>query len=392
MLTAREVATITKPGRHHDQAGLYLHVRASGARSWVLVFMRRRKQRYMGLGRVRLGAELKGLTLAEARAKATDAHRLLDAGVDPIVARKQAPRAAVVARSFKEVAEQYIDAKASGWRNPKTAATWRGAFAGHVYPGLGALPVNEITTNDVTGVLTKIWHVMPSTAGRLRSRIAAVLDAAKARGFIQGDNPANWKTINASGLSAPDKVRAPQHRPAMAYTAVPKFMKELEQRNGIAARALAFTILTAARTAETITATWADIDLDKKVWVVPAAKIKTGVEHHVPLSDAVLAILKALPREAGNDYVFVGGRRGRGLSNVMQLKILKAMRPGLTVHGFRSSFRTWAADRTDVPREVAEAALGHAAGGAVELAYMRSTFWEKRVALMATWAAFCERR
>lgn len=385
MLTARQVESLSKPGRHHDGAGLFLQIAKGGSKSFVFIY-RRGRTRMMGIGRAKVGRDPRGVSLAEAREAVAEAHRLLRLGIDPIEARDQKRDKAPVP-TFKELAEGYIDAKAPGWRNPKTPAIWRGSFAGHVYQVIGALPVDQIGTDDIEKVLKPIWAKMPETASRVRSRIAAVLDSARAKKLVT-DNAAHWKTIRDLGFPAPTKVRPPKHRESMPYAQLPKFMAEVAKRPGIAARALQFTILTAARTAEVITAEWSEIDLDRKVWIVPAAKMKTGVQHHVPLSEAAIAILKTLPRESDNKHVFVGGRRAHGLSNVRMLQVLQQMRPGLTVHGFRSTFRTWAAERTNTPREVAESALSHAAGGKVELAYMRSDFWAKRKKLATDWARF----
>jgi integrase len=380
------VETITKAGRHFDRDNLWLQVQASGAKSWLFVYMRNRKQHYMGLGTAKVGSALKGLTLAEAREAAADAHRLLRAGVDPLEAKRaRRPTKAVV--TFREVAEQFIETKAAGWRNEKTPEQFRSSLSRYAYPTIGSLPVEAVTANDVVAILTPVWSRAPVMAAHVRNNLAMVFDAAKARGLRSGDNPAAWKGGLAHILPAAERVRRPEHHAALPYKELPGFMKELRKRDSVAALALQWTVLTAARTSETINARWSDIDAKARLWTVPGERMKSGRPHRVPLSDEALAILQKLPREDDNPYLFVGGRRAKPISNMAMLKLIGQLRPGVTVHGMRAAFRTWCSDRGE-QREVAEAALAHVLGDMTERAYARSDMFDKRKALMKRWAAF----
>jgi integrase len=251
--------------------------------------------------------------------------------------------------------------------------------------------VADVDTGLVLKVLEPVWLKMPETASRLRGRIEAVLGWATVHGYRTGDNPARLRGHLGEVLPKKSKIRPVQHQPALPYQETAAFMAELRSKAGIGARALEFTILTAARTGEVIGATWAEIDIETKVWTVPADRMKMGKAHSVPLSDRAVEILKALPREHGNDHVFIGGRKGAGLSNMAMLKLMKGMRPGLTVHGFRSTFRDWAGECTNFPREIAEAALAHTLSSDTEAAYRRGTALEKRRKMMTAWAGYCSR-
>ena len=382
MLTARQVQTIQKPGRHHDGHGLYLQVRPGGAKSWLYIFMRDRKQRYMGLGPADV------VTLGEAREAAHECRRLLQQGIDPIEA-KRARRKPTTAPTFRQLTDEFITMQSAGWRNAKTPAQFRSSLMRNAYKVIGDLPIDTITVDDVVKILTPIWAAKPVMADHVRNNIGMVLDAAKARGLRSGDNPAAWRGALQHLLPRPEKVRRPKHHAALPYTGIPKFMAELRKREGLAARALEFTILTAARTSETIGARWEEIDPNAKIWTVPGERMKSGRAHRVPVPDRALDILKVLPREDDNPHVFVGARRGRGLSNMAMLKLLWSMRPGITTHGFRSSFRDWVSEKTTAPREIAEAALAHVVGDRTEVAYARSDFFLKRRQLMKKWEAFC---
>jgi integrase len=386
MLTVKSVRTLG-PGRHHDGPplgrGLYLQVKASGARSWLYIYMRDRRQRFMGLGRADT------ISLHEAREAALAARRLLVQGVDPIDHRRQNSLKAT-AQTFRQFAEDYITAQMPGWRNGgKSAGQWRSSLATYAYPVIGDLGLGAVTVDHVIRILPPIWATKPETANRVRTRVAAILDAAKARGLRSGDNPAEWRGNLKHLLPAPAKVRRVDHHAALPYAELPAFMKALRGREGVAARALEFAILTAARTSEVLGATWPEIDIKARTWTVPAERMKAGKAHVVPLSDRALAILEALPREERNDFVFVGSRANGGLSSMAFLMLLRRMgRDDLTAHGFRSSFRDWASEETDAPNHVVEMALAHAIGDKVEAAYRRGVLFEKRKALMATWAEF----
>lgn len=392
-LTALNVQRARKPGMYADGGGLYLQVSASGAKSWVYRFMLRGKAREMGLGPLHV------VSLAEARQKAAEARRLRHEGVDPIELRKAQRAAQRVTEgqglTFDDCAAAYIDAHKLGWRNEKHALQWKSTIATYASPVFGKLPVQSVDTALMLKVLEPIWSKKPETASRLRGRIEAVLDWATVRMFRTGENPARWRGHLDHLLPARNKVRRPEHHPALPYAEVGDFLRVLRTQEGVAARALEFLILTAARTGEAIGAQWSEIDLDAKLWTVPASRIKGGREHRVPLSTPAVALLRGLKAEAekmlvGSVYVFNGARRGKPLSNMAMLKLLARMgRKDLTVHGFRSTFRDWAAEQTHYPREVAEMALAHVIGDKVEAAYRRGDLFEKRRRMMEDWARYC---
>ena len=342
------------------------------------------------------------VTLARAREKA-GAHRVQSrAGADPIAAKRAERQAQLLAeakgRTFREVAEEYIARNEAGWRNAKHRQQWRNTLATYVYPTLGALPVAAIDTGLVVQVLDPIWATKPETASRVRGRIEAVLDAATVRGNREGPNPAQWKGNLAHILPARAKVRRVEHHAALPFDKLPTFLVALGERPGMAARALEFVILTAARTGEALGASWGEIGIEAKVWSIPAARMKAGREHRVPLSAAALDILDrvrplALTTDGKPDPaapVFPGPRRALPMSNMTMLMLLRRMdRDDLTAHGFRSSFSDWAAERTAYPREVVEMALAHAIENKVEAAYRRGDLFEKRRQLMEAWGRFC---
>jgi integrase len=379
-LTARKVET-AKPGVHMDGQGLRLIVGATGTRKWVFRFMRRGRSQEMGLG----GSDV---SLAMARERAADARRMLTAGQNPI----DAARLANVARpTFGQVADEFLAAKASEWRNSKHRAQWNMTLEKYAGP-LRARPVNEIDTAAVLEVLQPLWRSIPETASRLRGRIETVLDAARARGLIgqHEANPARWRGHLDKLLPKRQKLTRGHHA-AMPFADVPAFLAQLRERESVAALALEFTILTAARTSETLGAKWTEINLARKLWTVPAMRMKGGREHRVALSNRATAILEALAAAKTGEYVFPGQRLGKPLSSMAMEMILRRTKAhGVTVHGFRSSFRDWCGEVSTFPREVAEAALAHVAGDQTERAYRRGDALEKRRALMEAWAAYCE--
>lgn len=391
-LSALKVSRAKEPGMYPDGAGLYLQVSRAGTKSWIFRYTLNGRPREMGLGPLGI------VNLADAREQATEARRLKLDGVDPIDARKASLDAARVAAAtavtFKDAAERYIDAHAPGWRNAKHAAQWRATLATYAYPIFGAAAVQAVDTGMVLKVLEPIWTKKPETASRVRGRIEAVLDWAKARGYRKGDNPARWRGHMENLLPAKSKVRRVQHHPALPYVEVASFVAALREQPGTAARALELVILTAARTSEAIEATWAEIDFDAAAWTVPAERTKTRKEHRIPLAPAAVALLRGqqtAQREAGykGDFVFPGDKPGRALSNMAMLALLRRMgRDDFTVHGLRSTFRDWTAERTNYPREVAEQALAHAIPDKVEAAYRRGDLFEKRRRLMQDWAKF----
>jgi integrase len=392
-LSAAQVAKIDKPGRYGDGGGLWLQVSQWGTKAWLFRYMIKGRARQMGLG------DIATFSLKEARERARAARQLVADGVDPVEqrkARKEAAQAADAKRlSFREASERYIRAHSPGWRNAKHAEQWTSTLATYAWPVLGDLGVDRIETAHVTQVLEPIWTDKTETATRLRGRIERVLDWSKARGFRKGENPARWRGHLDKLLPARSKVAKVRHHPAMPYDEVPAFMGRLRGAEGLSARALEFTILTAARTGEAIGARWSEVDFATKVWTVPENRMKAGRPHRIPLSEPVLALLAALPRASdGEDFIFPGARKGASLSNMAMLETLRGMEGerGLTVHGFRSSFRDWAAERSNFPREIAEAALAHVLKDKTEAAYQRGDLLEKRRRLMGAWASFCMER
>lgn len=377
-LSARAVDTISKPGRHADGGNLYLNVTPSGARSWVFLYMRAGRQREMGLG------SALDVGLAEARELAAEHRRAIRAGNDPLDLRKTTSSKP----TFGAMAEELIGSMEAGWRNPKHRAQWRSTLKTYA-ASLNGLAVDQITTADVLEVLKPIWTKKPETASRVRGRIAAVLDAAKAKGYRTGDNPAAWTGHLKNLLPARAKLTRGHHA-AMPIDDVPAFITILREAPGIAARALEFTILTAVRSGETLGATWGEIDLDRSVWTIPAIRMKAGVEHRVPLADRVVDILREMEatRLDDNEFVFPGARRGKGLSNMALDMTLRRLKVDVTVHGFRSTFRDWASERTSFPPDVAEMALAHTVRNKVEAAYRRGDLFEKRRELMNEWSQY----
>ena len=389
LLTALAVSRKTKPGLYRDGGNLYLHITKAGVKSWVFRFMLRGTAREMGLG------PLHTVTLADARAKAAEARKLLLEGVDPIDARNATRIAAnvVAAKSFTfdHCAEAYIASHRAGWRNAKHADQWQNTLKCYASPTFGALPVQAVDTALVMKALESIWTKKPETATRVRGRIEAILDWATVRGFRAGENPARWKGHLDKLLPKRSKVATVEHHPALPYDQMGAFMADLRNEQGVGARALEFTILTAARTGEVIGAQWGEIDLEAAVWTVPPNRMKASKEHRVPLSPRAMELVNELRKTWQSEYVFPGGRRGKPLSNMALLATLKRMaRSDLTAHGFRSTFRDWAAEQTNYPREVAEMALAHTVGDKVEAAYRRGDLFEKRRRLMDEWQRHTE--
>jgi len=344
----------------------------------------------MGLGPLDL------VGLAEARERATDARRQRERGIDPIEARNaqraQERLADAKVLTFDQCRDAYHAAHRAGWRSPKHAAQWLNSLAAHVSPRFGPLSVGAIDTGLVMQVLQPIWNEKPETASRVRGRIESILDWAKVNGHREGENPARWRGHLDHLLPARAKVQKVVHFAALPYNDMSAFMGELAGRDGIAALALRFAILTAGRTGEVLGAKWSEIDLQGRLWIIPGERMKGGRDHRVPLSDDAMAILEPLHRARTGDHVFPGGRRTR-LSGMALLMLLRRMnRAELTIHGFRSSFRDWAAERTNFRGEIVEAALAHAVGGKVEAAYRRGDMLEHRRRLMEAWAAHCAQR
>jgi len=386
-LTHKGVQAKRNPGYYADGGGLYLQVSKFGTKSWVFRFARGGKSREMGLG------PLHTVSLAEARGKAADSRRLLLAGMDPIEARGAAKTDAKLkaskTRSFSECAAAYVKAHRAGWKNAKHASQWENTLATYVAPKIGPLPVQAIDTGLVMSVLEPIWTTKTETASRLRARIEMVLNWATTSGYRAGDNPARWRGHLEGLLPKPSKVREIEHHPALPYEAIGEFMRDLAKQPGTAAQALEFTILTAARTGEVIGARPHEFDLERALWTIPAERMKRKREHRVPLSPRAVEIVRQQPK---GPYVFAGQKEGEPIDSTAMLKLLGRMgRDEFTVHGFRSTFRDWASERTSYSREVCEMALAHAIADKTEEAYRRGDLFEKRRRLMLEWEKFCSR-
>ena len=379
-----------RPGRHADGGGLHLLVKPSGARSWVYRFMLNGKSRDIGLGAAGQG----GMSLADARDEAAALRLKVKAGIDPLEERdREAAQALAAAQAskvagttFRDVAKAYIAANEESWRNSKHRQQWRNTLDTYVYPVIGELPVAEIETAHVLKILEPIWKGKAETASRIRGRIETVLDSAKARGYRQGENPARWRGHLAQILPARTRLSRGHHK-AIAYEQIPAFVRALHKREAVAALALEFTILTAARSGEVIGATWAEVDLEKAVWTIPADRMKAAKEHRVPLPPRAVAILESL-QPLGSEYLFPGAKGGK-LSGMAMGMLMRRMKVDATVHGFRSGFRDWAAECTGYAHEVAEMALAHTIESKVERAYRRGDLFDKRRRLMDDWASYC---
>ena len=410
-LTVKRVERLKQKGRYSDGGGLYLQVNESGSKSWVFKYERtlrdgngqpKRKEHMMGLG------GLATFGLAEARERARLLRQQIKDGIDPLAAKRTAKAerelAAAKALTFAQATQAFYAQHEGQWRNRKHAAQFLSTLSTFAFPVIGNLSVAAIDTGLVLKVLEQkvdaergypagpFWQARPETASRLRGRIESVLGWATVRGYRQGDNPARWRGHLSEALPARSANGKVEHYAALPYAELPAFMADLRKREGVAAQALEFTVLTAARTGEVIGgARWDEIDLKAGVWTVPAGRMKAGKEHRIPLSSRAVELLKDLYREDGNDFVFIGSQAGSGLSNMAMTTVLRRMgRGGITVHGFRSTFRDWAAERTNFPNHVVEQALAHTISDKVEAAYRRGDLFAKRKALMEAWARYCE--
>jgi integrase len=375
-LTALKIRKTAAPGLYGDGRGLYLRIARGGSKSWVFRFMLDGRAREMGLG------SALDISLAEARDRARAQRLLCREGTDPIDARNQRRAAhrleAAKAMTFGECAQAYIRAHRSEWGAKHTRA-WNKTFfdaAPHVPVAIAELPVASIDEAIVMRVLQPLLQSHPSTASRVRGRIENVLDWATASKFRQGENPARWRGhLEHLVAKAPSEDK---RLAALPYSEIGAFMAELRQQDGVAARALEFAVLTAARAAPVFGATWSEIDVEARLWIIPAERMKAGAQHEVPLSDAALAVLDEMGRIRQGELVFEGARAGRPLSHAAMTRVLEAMGRNVTAHGFRSTFRDWCGDQTNFPREIAEAALAHSVGSKVEAAYRRGSALEKR--------------
>ena len=401
-LSPVEIRRLTTPGVYPvgGVAGLMLQVKDSGAQSWLLRYVtgatRTSKsgkayplRREMGLG------AFPEVTLAQARERAREAREKLRQGIDPIAERQAAKDALKAAHAkgmtFDEAARRFLATKTLEFRNPKHAAQWSSTLSAYASPVIGALPVQSIELAHIVEILTRddLWTTKTETAKRLRGRIEQVLDWATVSGHREGDNPARWKGRLDKVLPAPGKIARVSHQKALPIDAAPGFLADLRQRKELAARALEFVLLTAARSGEVRLATWDEVDLEARTWTIPGDRMKAGRQHVVPLSDPAIALLKALPRFEECPYVFPSPR-SKAFTDMAMSAVMKRMEVDAVPHGLRSTFRDWCSERTNYPRDVAEMALAHTIGDKVEAAYRRGDLLAKRTRMMQEWARFLE--
>jgi integrase len=377
-LNSRLVSGLGKPGRYADGDGLYLAVNKGGSKQWVFIFRFGGRRREMGLGGI------SAVSLAEARKAAEVCRAKVARGINPIEARQRE----LFVPTFGERADEFLAEMSGQWRNERHREQWRMTLTEYT-AAIRSIPVNTIETADVLRVLKPIWQRIPQTASRLRGRIERVLDSARAKGYRSGENPARWRGHLDTLLPARQKLTI-GHYAAMHYIDVPAFIARLRERETVTTLALEFTILTAARSGEVRGANWSEIDIDRRIWIAPANRMKTAVEHRVPLSGRAMTIIEQMGKVRTSEYVFPGYREARPLSLMALRMVLRRMQVPVTVHGFRSAFRDWCGEVTDFPRELAEAALAHVVGDATERAYRRGDALEKRRKLMEAWASYCE--
>lgn len=377
-LTATGIAAIRSKGRYADGAGLYLRVSPELNKSWVFRWVRNGSEREMGLGAYPL------VSLASARKAAFQARTMLAEGLDP---KNERDREREAFRTFGAVSKEYLAEMGGRWTNEKTRWQWQHTLTVFT-KSIQSRSITSIETADVLRLLKPIWQAKPETASKARMRLEAVLDYAKSKGWREGENPARWRGHLSNILPARQKLTK-GHHPAMPYEKVPEFWSQLAELDAVSAKALQFLILTAGRTGEVLKATWDEIDLESRLWTIPASRMKARRDHRVPLTDTAVSILRPLYEYRVSQFVFPGQKPNKPLSNMALEMLMKRMRiDGASPHGFRSSFRDWAGDQTSFPREVAEAALAHRVGNEVELAYRRGDALNKRRELMLRWMEF----
>ena len=390
MLTSKRVERTTAPGRYRDGLvpGLLLQISGAGAKSWVLRYMLDGRERMMGLGPV------SAFNLKEARDRARSARQLLADGVDPLDVKQQrraeAKAAAAKKLTFAEAAQRYFDQHEKRWTNASHRDQFLSSLKNYAFSTIGDMDVAAIQLADILRCLEPIWITKAVTADRTRTRIEAVLDWCVVRGHRPpGTNPAKWKGHLDQVLPPARKVAPVVHHAAISYVAVPALMAELREQKNIAARVVEFLIIVAGRRGEVLGAKWSEIDLDGAVWTIPASRMKGKREHRVPLAPAALDLLRNLPREDGNEFVFIGPKASQGLSGQAPARLLQRMgHSGFTVHGFRSAFSDWAHEQTAHSNHTIELSLAHNVGSEVERAYRRKDMIAKRVKLLSDWARY----
>ena len=389
-LSAKKVETEKEPGWHADGNGLYLQVSKTGAKSWVYRYQVNSKEKWHGLG-----AYTKKNSLGEARLAAAECKQLRKEGIDPVEHKKELAIKKAIGEAntltFQECAEQYIDSHKSGWKNAKHETQWTNTLTTYAYPIIGDLPVQSVDINYVLKVLEPIWYTKTETASRIRQRMENILDWATVRSYRTGDNPALWRGRLDKILPKRNKVQKPKHFAAMDYRELPEYFKSLREKDSIASKALAFTILTATRNGEARAITYSELNQKEAIWIIPDDRMKADREHRIPLTKEALDIIQemALFKRESDDFIFTGLKAKRPISEAALLKLVKSTHPTLTVHGFRSTFRDWCAEQTYFPREVAEAALAHSLKDKTEAAYQRGDIFEKRRKLMSAWTDYC---
>ena len=373
-------------GRRHYGGGLYLQTGETGSASWLLRYQLRGRERWMGLGPKSV------FTARQARARAIAEKQKIYSGIDPLQAKREARarQELEAARSitFTDAAQQYYRQHEAKWSNLKHRQAFTNTLQQYAYPVIGRLPVADITSEHVLRIIEPHWLDKNQTMSRVRGRIEAILDWAKVRKYRDGENPARWTGFLDQVLPSGRQVAKVEHHAALPYNDVPGFVAQLATRKGIGSKALEFIILTACRTSEVLKARWSEFDLEQKFWTIPAERMKARRAFRVPLTTAMIKLLKSLQREAGSDLVFIGSRKGAPIGKMALPSLVESMGYDVTVHGMRASFRTWAAEQTAFPREIIEQCLAHATGTAVELSYQRSDVLEKRRQLMEQWSAF----
>ena len=383
LLTALGVQKLSKPGRHADGGGLYLEVDKRGGKRWLLRLQADGRRRDFGLG------GLSKVSLQQARERAADYRQMMQSGIDPITEKRRKRQETDSVPKFREAALSYYNENRPTWRNEKHAKQVWATLETRAHPHIGDMRVDEIEERHVRAILIEFWLERPETARRVRQRIASVLDWAKANGYRS-----STLDLRTKSLALPRQPKGVQHHIAMAYEDVPGFLaaiRELRASTDVVRSCFEFLVLTAVRSGEVRGATWAEIDTDENIWIIPPERMKAGREHRVPLPPAAVLILDEMRARRSNetDLVFPGAKRGRPISDMAFSMLYRRLEIRVSTHGFRTSFRTWAAECTDFPREVAEAALAHLVADLTERAYQRSDFFQKRRALMDAWAEFC---
>ena len=386
-LKVKRINSIKEPGKYSDGGGLYLQVSKSITKSWLFIYKRDGKKHELGLG------SLDARSLAKARDEATKYRELLAEGIDPLTEKRKAKQdgelTKALTKTFKQCAEAYIDSKKHEWSSASHAKQWENTLRDHCYPIIGELSVAAIDHHLIMRCLEPIWLTKTVTANRVRGRIESILGWATVHGYRTGENPARWHGYLDNLLSKPSKVQSVKHHPALPYGEMHPFMEQLSHQDSTVARCLEFTILTAARTDEALGAVWSEIDFDAKIWTIPAERMKADKEHKVPLSDKCMSLLNKMNSLRLNDFIFPGRRNGLS-SNTMRKLLARMDRKDITVHGFRSSFRDWAAESTKhYPENVLDMCLAHTIKNQAEAAYRRGDLLEKRFIIMNDWAEYC---